>query len=234
MENRFIPSNEELRETDWKNPEVDSKQPLSIVSFLCIIGMIAVVFIPWFAAGIKADGNKLILQSFGFSNWYGIAGIVAAVIAALGILYKHYSLTLCSTVAAVVIGLIGLTSTPQATFKVKFADRETKEYVNEMLDMYDLKIKDITKIKMPSIVTEIFDQAFDFADQRSITRILKKTGFDEEFADELDADDFKVIHNRLGALLFLCLSFIAGICAYILTTGCKLCTCREAKETELE
>lgn len=231
MENKFIPSNEELKGTDCKNPEVDSKSPVSIITLVCLLGMIAVIFIPWFAAGIKGDGDKIMFQSLGIANWYGIVGLVAAVLAAIGMIYKHYSLTFCSTLAAVVIGIIGLTNTPETKIKVKFADKDTKEVLNEVLEEYDIKIKDITKIKLPSIVTEIVDQAFKFADQRAITKLLKKSEILDELGIYVYADDIKIIHHRLGALLFLCLSALATACAYLLIAGPCRCCAKKEEET---
>lgn len=123
MESKFIPKTDALKNTDWRKPEVDKKDVKKLVLLGLAVAMLAVVFIPWFCLGVKAgDFGAVKLRAFGFQTWYGILAGLLALVAVAGALYRHYSLTLCSSVIAVLVGFYALNQYPDCRLSVSTGD----------------------------------------------------------------------------------------------------------------
>jgi hypothetical protein len=124
MESKFIPKMDALKSTDWRKPEIDKKDKKKIVLLVLCLAMFAVVFIPWFCLGVSAEElGSVKLRAFGFHTWYGIAGGILALIAAAGVLYRHYALTLCSSVLAMLIGFYAMNDYPTSRVSIELSDR---------------------------------------------------------------------------------------------------------------
>lgn len=238
MNSKFKTDFDALKSTDWKKPEINFKSPMTLVLLGLLLTMAAVVFIPWFCVGVKTDINgvegAIKLRAFGFSTWYGIIGLLAALVAVAGVIYKHMPVTFWSSAVAVVMSIIALNSYPESKLVVS-VDKDTKKDLKEMwVEVYDREVdvddpKSIAtgyvlgkypKFKVPGSVVEIVCAA----DQRMVKKIIKDSDID------LKDEGVKVMKHRLGALLFLFLSIGASVISYIVIGGTCPCACR--KETE--
>ena len=94
--------------------KADSQEPKDkVLLILCGI-MVACVFLPWIRystleTGVKVD-DIISANVFGITTWYGIVGLITALIAEVGLYLNQYALTFWSCIAGAVIGLIGVTS----------------------------------------------------------------------------------------------------------------------------
>lgn len=88
MESKFIPNPDALKSTNWRKPEIDKQNSRNLILLIVSIGLLAVVFIPWFCIGIDIETlGSVKLRAFGFQTWYGIVGAVAALVAVIGIIH---------------------------------------------------------------------------------------------------------------------------------------------------
>lgn len=239
METKFIPDSDSLKNTDWKNPSFEKNNSKSILLLLLCIGMLAVVFIPWFCLGVDVESvGSVKLRAFGFQTWYGIVAGVVALVAIVGVLYKHYSLTLCSSVLALLISFFALSDYPSSRLSVNVADefearlreeaRHEREYYDDYyedfyyssnvalqaINMYD----DVAEIKVPGQIVELVSIAFDIVDQKFLYDILDVSGFDRELQKKVG--DVDILNHRLGAILYLAFAALAAIFSYIAIAGC--------------
>lgn len=243
METKFIPNSDSLKKTDWKNPSFEKNNSKSILLLLLCIGMLAVVFIPWFCLGVDVESiGSVKLRAFGFQTWYGIVAGVVALVAAVGVLYKHYSLTLCSSVLALLISFFALSDYPSSRLSVNVADefeallreevRHDREYYEDYYGDYDdyyhsdeenlLKAinmyDDVAEIKIPGQIVELVSIAFEIVDQKFVYDILDVSGADRELQKEVG--DVNILNHRLGAILYLAFAALAAIFSYIAIAGC--------------
>ena len=240
METKFIPDSDSLKNTDWKNPSFEKNNSKSILLLLLCIGMLAVVFIPWFCLGVEVESiGSVKLCAFGFQTWYGIVAGVVALVAIVGVLYKHYSLTLCSSVLALLISFFALSDYPSSRLSVNVADefeaqlreevRHDREYYEDYygdyyhsdeenilkaINMYD----DVAKIKVPGQIVEMVSIAFEIVDLKFVYDILDVSGADRELQKEVG--DVNILNHRLGAILYLAFAALAAIFSYIAIAGC--------------
>ena len=211
MSKKFIPDSSALMQTDWKKPTVDVKDIKSVV----LLGFIAVaavaVFLPWLSVGASLeDYGTLKLRAFGFGTWYGIVGLFAALIAIAGVLYKHYSLTFCASLAAVVMGIIGLNAHPDANLSVSFDSPAIEAEYNK--GMKELGLGSSPSIEIPGPVVALVEMGVDFVDQDVFkTLLMKNPQLKNAPFDELD-----FINHRLGAWMYLIFSALAAVLSYII------------------
>ena len=242
MESKFIPNPDALKSTNWRKPEIDKQNSRNLILLIVSIGLLAVVFIPWFCIGIDIETlGSVKLRAFGFQTWYGIVGAVAALVAVIGVLYKHYSLTLCSSVLALLISFFALSDYPtsrvciDASDKLEMAaneakaiakqadcyrDYESRSYNRQMaqlataLEAYD----ELPNIKIPGQLVELAAVWFELVDQRFVYEALEKSGAEIEMKSELG--EVTLINHRLGALLFLLFSVVSAILSYVAIVRC--------------
>lgn len=225
MESKFIPKTDALKNTDWRKPEVDKKDVKKLVLLGLAVAMLAVVFIPWFCLGVKAgDFGAVKLRAFGFQTWYGILAGLLALVAVAGALYRHYSLTLCSSVIAVLVGFYALNQYPDCRLSVKVSDM-VMEYggdeVAEAVKMYD----ELPNFKVPGKLVEAAELMVDLVDQRFVYKAMEEFGV-EGYMDA--AGGVKILNHRLGAVLYLVFSVLAAALSYVLITGCCCCGKKKA------
>lgn len=242
METKFIPDSDSLKNTDWKNPSFEKNNSKSILLLLLCIGMLAVVFIPWFCLGVEVESiGSVKLCAFGFQTWYGIVAGVVALVAIVGVLYKHYSLTLCSSVLALLISFFALSDYPSSRLSVNVADefesmlrkesRHDRDYYDDYYDDYDHyssdeenilqainMYDDVADIKVPGQLVEMVSIAVDLVDQKFVYDILEVSGADRELQKEVG--DVNILNHRLGAILYLAFAALAAIFSYIAVAGC--------------
>lgn len=108
---QLLPDFNAIGKTDWAKPQVDTKNTMSLVALVGAALMIVFVFLPW--ATLSAEGESI--NRLGITTWYGIFGLLFALVACAGVLYKHYSLTFCAAVFGVVFGIIGGCVVPSFT-----------------------------------------------------------------------------------------------------------------------
>lgn len=246
METKFIPNSDSLKKTDWKNPSFEKNNKKSILLLLLCVGMLAVVFIPWFCLGVDVESvGSVKLRAFGFQTWYGLVAGVVALVAAVGVLYKHYSLTLCSSVLALLISFFALSDYPSSRLSVNVADkfeaqlREESRHNREYYDDYDYyssdeenilqainMYDDVADIKVPGQIVEMVSIVVDLVDQKFVYDILDVSGADRELQKEVG--DVNILNHRLGAILYLAFAALAAIFSYIAIAGC----CCGKKECE--
>jgi hypothetical protein len=241
MEAKFIPDSDSLKNTDWKNPSLEKNNKKSILLLLLCVGMLAVVFIPWFCLGIDVeDIGSVKLRAFGFQTWYGIIAGVVALVAIVGVIYRHYSLTLCSSVLALFVSFFALSDYPASRLSVNVSDefeailrenaRHEREYFDDyyedygdynfssnvalkVINMYD----EVADLKVPGQIVELVSIAFDIVDQRFVYDVLNISGAGREIHNEVG--DVNIMNHRLGAILYLAFAALAAIFSYIAIAG---------------
>lgn len=221
--------------TDWKKPQVDTKDTRNLLLLIICIAMLAVVFIPWFCIGAKVDimdmSGSVKLRAFGFTTLYGFFGIIAALTAITGVVYKHLSLTFWSSLIAVCLGIVALNSYPESKLVVKVNDELKKELNAEWKECYEGKIDyedpeciatayvlgKLPKFKVPGVLVEVVDAA----DQRLVRKIMKHADL-QGYEDHITP-----VKHRLGALLFLFLGIGATALSYFQLGGRCKCGCKK-------
>jgi phosphotransferase system glucose/maltose/N-acetylglucosamine-specific IIC component len=250
MDAKFIPSSESLKETDFRKPQLDKSNKKHVLLFLSTLAMLVVVFIPWFCIGIEIeDIGSFKLRSFGFDSWCGIVGGVLALVSIAGVIYKHYALTMWSSLAAVVISLFAFNIYPDSRVNIDLDNKvervlkgKVKEYENRYeYDRYDryerhdryadksevmaakaiLTITDLPTIKIPGQLVEYAALAIECIDQDAVYELIEKN------ADKDMAEDIDFINHRLGNILFMVFAVLGTVLAYIMIA-------RPKKETVTE
>lgn len=112
---KLIPDFGAIGRTEWGKPYVDKKNNAWLIMTCAAALMVVFVFIPWFSATQSGWGMSVTGTRFGITTWYGILGLVFALVALYGILYKQIQFVFWGAVLAVVMGLIGWLSMADIT-----------------------------------------------------------------------------------------------------------------------
>ena len=211
MYKKFIPDSSSLRQTDWKKPHVELKNVKTVLLLGFVLVALVAVFIPWLSVGASWEGyGALKLRAFGIGTWYGIVGLFAALIAIAGVIYKHYSLTFCASLAAVVMGIIGLNAHPDAKLSVSFDSPTMEAEFNS--EMKELGLGSSPSIEIPGLIVALVEMSVDFADQDVFKAIMAKN---PQFKNA-PFDEFEFINHRIGAWIYLIFSALAAVLSYII------------------
>lgn len=246
MDAKFIPDSESLKKTDFRKPQLDKSDKKTVLLFIASLAMLVVVFIPWFCIGIEAeDIGTFKLRSFGFDSWCGIVGGVLALVSIAGVLYKHYAVTLWSTLAAVVISLFAFNIYPDSRVTVdldkkveKTLKKKVKEYEKAKNDYYYdreyrdsrsevkaakavLALVDGPTIKVPGQLVETAALLVEVVDQDAVFEFIEKN------TNEDISDHVEFINHRLGNILFMVFAVLGAFLAYLVIA-------RPIKETVTE
>ena len=234
MDKKFIPCTENLRQTDFTKPNVETKDKRNIFLFLAAAAMLVVVFIPWFCIGFEIeDLGEFKLRSYGFDSWYGIVGGVLALVAVAGVLYKHIALTMWSSLIAMIIGLFAMNTYPTSRLVIDLDAKVEKEMKNTVKEYdrepdedyyhyreYDssrpsaskantartiLQIADMD-LKVPGSIVQIASVAVDILDQDEIFELLDKNS----------NEDIEIVNHRLGNILFLVFAALGTLMSYLI------------------
>ncbi len=111
----FLPDFEALKKTDWAKPEVDTKDTMNLVMLAGAALMFVFVFLSWTKLSANVQFATYEGSRMGVATWYGCLGLVCALAAVAGCIYKHTTLTFCAAVLGVVFGFIGILSFPEIT-----------------------------------------------------------------------------------------------------------------------
>lgn len=109
--NKLLPDFNAIGKTDWAKPQVDTKDIMGLVALVGAALMLIFVFLPW--CTMSAEGESV--SRLGITTWYGIFGLLFALVACAGVLYKHYAVTLWAAVLGVIFGIIGWCVIPSFT-----------------------------------------------------------------------------------------------------------------------
>ena len=112
----LLPNFSEIAKTDWSKPTINSKDTLGLAGLVSVALMIIFVFLNWYEVDLSFLGK---VEKAGINVYCGVIGLIAALIAGVGVLYGHYSLVFTAAVVALIFGIDGMTLAPE--------DKEAKE-----------------------------------------------------------------------------------------------------------
>lgn len=107
---KFLPDFGAITRTNWAQPALGKKNCGEAVMALLALVMLVAVFLPWFHYEYVLVDKTTTLESYnalGITTLWGIFGLVVAIIAAYGILYKQYAYALWAGILAVIFGCLG-------------------------------------------------------------------------------------------------------------------------------
>ena len=103
--------------------------------------MVVAVFLPWFSwEYVDYASGKSVLESafrLGITTLWGILGLVVALVALFGALYRQYALTLWAAILAVVFGYIGANSVYTLEFTMDKTDYIILKEELQLLDLFN-------------------------------------------------------------------------------------------------
>jgi len=216
MSSKFIPNSEDLMKTDFRNPRIDKTNKKHVFLLLACVAMLGMIFLPWFRVGVEISsstngmGGSIMLRTFGFQAWYGIVAGVLALIAIIGVLYRHIALSMWASIVAVAIGVFALNTYPSSRLVIDLNDKAEKFMTanNEELK----KVMDLPNFQVPGIVSQAVAVVVETVDQDFVYEAI------EEFAGDTGKEVLKtvdVINDRWGAVLYLVFAALAAVLSYL-------------------
>lgn len=126
----LLPDFEAIKKTDWKKPQVDTKDTKKLAMLVCAGLMLVFVFFAWLkltanTGVITYEGSKM-----GIATWYGFFAFLCALAAVAGCVYNHTTLTFCAAVLGILFALIGLMSFPEVTMTAVYRGQTDTEVVS--------------------------------------------------------------------------------------------------------
>ena len=109
---KLIPDFNAIGKTDWAKPSFCVKGDANLGATLGALLMVILVLLPWCVATVPVDGMLISESSLGITTWYGALGFVMALVAVVGVFYKHYSLALWASLLGIVFGILGAALIP--------------------------------------------------------------------------------------------------------------------------
>lgn len=104
----LLPDFNAIKNTQWNKPQVDTKDTQGLVALGCSVLMLVFVFLPWLTVSTSTPfGGTVEASASGFGSPWGILGFICALIAVVGTLYKHYSLSFSAGALALIFGIVG-------------------------------------------------------------------------------------------------------------------------------
>lgn len=96
-----------LGRLDYSKPVIDTKNTIALIALVAAVLSVVFVFLPWFSVKVSMFGQSESASRLGITTWYGIIGLIMALTAVAGVLYKQYALAFWAAVICVVLGFIG-------------------------------------------------------------------------------------------------------------------------------
>lgn len=157
----LLPDFNAIGKTDWSKPslKVDTKDVYGLAALAGAALMLVFVFLPWCKVSVSFFGVSENESMLGITTWYGILGLVVALVGVAGVLYKHYSLTFCAAVLGVVVGCIGIASVSSA---------------KEALGLGDLGLGELGGVNVSSIGAVLYLVASVVAGAGAFLKVTKK------------------------------------------------------------
>ena len=109
---KLIPDFNAIGKTDWAKPSFCVKGDANLGSTVGALLMVLFGLFPWCVATVLVDGMLISESSLGITTWYGALGFVMALVAVVGVFYKHYSLALWASLLGIVFGILGAALVP--------------------------------------------------------------------------------------------------------------------------
>ena len=139
--NNFLPDFNAIGKTDWSKPQVDTKDKTNLLMFVGAALMVVFVFLSWIKLNatldtglvdVKVEGAKM-----GVESWYGVCALICGLLAVVGCLYQHVSLTFSAAVLGLVFGIVGYMSFPEVTVKMSAMGMSETDVVKSLDDWKD-------------------------------------------------------------------------------------------------
>lgn len=138
---KLIPNVKSLGSVNFSKPEIGRKNVGGTILTILALLMVVAVFLPWFSWEYVDDASgKHVLESafrLGITTLWGILGLVVALVALFGTLYKQYALTLWAAILAVVFGYIGANSVYTLEFTMDKTDYIILKEELQLLDLFN-------------------------------------------------------------------------------------------------
>lgn len=101
---KLIPDFSAFGRTNWGKPSIKTGDKNWLISAILVALMVIFVFLPWCSVStIGVSGSRL-----GITTWYGIIGLIAALVALYGVLYEQKQFVFCGAALGVLFGLLGI------------------------------------------------------------------------------------------------------------------------------
>ena len=92
---KLIPDFGAFGRTNWGKPSIKTGDKNWLISAILVALMVIFVFLPWCSVStIGVSGSRL-----GITTWYGIIGLIAALVALYGVLYEQKQFVFCGFLA---------------------------------------------------------------------------------------------------------------------------------------
>ena len=171
---KLIPNVKALGGINFSKPEIGRKNVGGTILTILALLMVVAVFLPWFSWEYVDDASgKHVLESafrLGITTLWGILGLVVALVALFGALYKQYALTLWAAILAVVFGYIGANSVYSLEFTMDKTDYIILKEELQLLDLFN------RPIHATHLGANIFTILAALLAALSFTQIIKKEG----------------------------------------------------------
>lgn len=99
-----------LGRLDYSKPVIDTKNTIALIALVAAVLSVVFVFLPWFSVKVSMFCQSESASRLGITTWYGIIGLIMALTAVAGVLYKQYALAFWAAVICVVLGFISYAS----------------------------------------------------------------------------------------------------------------------------
>lgn len=128
----LLPDFEAIKKTDWKKPQVDTKNTKKLAMLICAGLMLVFVFFAWLKLSCSSGNITWEGAKMGIATWYGFFAFLCAVVAVAGCVYNHTTLTFCAAVLGILFALIGLMSFPEITISCTYNGKTETEVIKDV------------------------------------------------------------------------------------------------------
>ena len=104
---KLIPDFGVIAKTDWAKPHIDTNDKNWLMLAGGALLMVIFVFLPWETLTTNAEGVSVSASRLGITTWFGVLGLISALVAVYGVLYKSLQFVFCGAALAAVLALIG-------------------------------------------------------------------------------------------------------------------------------
>jgi hypothetical protein len=104
---KFIPDFSAIGKTNWSKPNFDTRNPFWWVMVGATLLMVVFVFIPWQTVTVTSGPISETASRLGITTWFGVLGLLSALLAVYGVLYNQKQFAFCGALLATVWALVG-------------------------------------------------------------------------------------------------------------------------------
>ena len=106
----LLPNFSEIAKTDWSKPKINTQDTLGVAALLGVALMVIFTFLNQYEVDLNWLGK---VEKSGTDVYCGIIGLIAALIAGVGVVYGHWSLVFTAAAVALIFGIDGMTLQPE-------------------------------------------------------------------------------------------------------------------------